>query len=321
MMKWNTALISIRSMPDSIEIEDLRPARNQVNPEIPYHFLHELEPDGQGNLEQVNTIFITGKECSFRCVMCDLWKNTLTTTIPLGAVLRQIDYALERLPEASVIKLYNSSNFFDQKAIPVSDYPGIIKRLQSYKKVIVENHPKLCGKSCVDFNEELGGTLEIAMGLETIHPAVLPKLNKKLTAGAFQEAAGFLRRNNIEMRAFILLNPPYLTDQAQNIEWAFKTVEFAFDCGVGCCSIIATRAANGMMEVLKQKGEYATPTLDALEEVFERSLALHQGRVFVDTWDIRFLSKCDRCFEARKERLEQMNLSQKFLPVIKCNCN
>ncbi len=308
-------------MPDRYDIEILRPPRNKVNPEIPYHFLHEVEPDENGNLQKVNTIFLTGKECSFKCLMCDLWKNTLPDSTPEGAILKQIDYALSKLPQADVIKLYNSSNFFDPKGIPVSDYPGIIDRLQSYKKVIVENHPKLCGKSCIEFNEKLNGKLEIAMGLETIHPDVLPKLNKKLTPEDFKEAAIFLRKNEIPMRAFILLNPPFLTDPKENIEWALKTVEFAFECGIGCCSIIPTRAGNGIMEVLQERGEYIPPTLDALEEVFERALAFQQGRVFVDTWDIGFLSECDQCFEARKVRLEQMNLSQKFLPIIKCNCN
>jgi radical SAM enzyme (TIGR01210 family) len=321
MMKWSTVLISIHFMPDRYDIEILRPARNKVNSEIPYHFMHEEEPDEHGNLQQVNTIFLTGKECSFKCLMCDLWKNTLTTSTPEGAILKQIDYALSKLPQAEVIKLYNSSNFFDPKAIPLKDYPGIIERLSSYKRVIVENHPKLCNKSCVDFNEKLKGTLEIAMGLETIHPDVLPKLNKQLTAEDFKDAAKFLRINEIPTRAFVLLNPPFLTDAKENIEWAFKTVEFAFECSINCCSIIPTRSGNGIMEVLQENGEYVPPTLVALEEVMERALALQQGRVFVDTWEIGFLSKCDQCFEARKGRLEQMNLLQKFLPIIKCNCN
>jgi radical SAM enzyme (TIGR01210 family) len=304
------------------EIERLRPARNNVNPEIPYHFLQEEEPGENGNLQKVNTIFLTGKECSFRCLMCDLWKNTLTYATPPGAILKQIDYALERLPRADVIKLYNGSNFFDTKAIPLSDYPGIIERACAFKKVIVENHPNLCGPSCVDFNERLDGKLEIAMGLETIHPDVLPRLNKRLTIDDFKKATSFLRNNKIQMRAFVLLNPPFLTDEKENIEWAFKTVRFAFECGVGACSIIAVRSGNGIMNVLEENGDYVPPTLNALEEVFEKSLALRQGKVFADTWDIGFLSDCDECFEARKNRLEQMNPTQKFQPEIKCKlCN
>lgn len=307
-------------MPDTDDIVRLRPKRNEVNPGIPYHFLQEEEPDENGSVQKINTIFLTGKECSFRCLMCDLWKNTLTYATPPGAILNQIDYALERLPKADAIKLYNSSNFFDTKAIPLSDYPGIIERVRSFNKVIVENHPNLCGQSCVDFNEQLDGKLEIAMGLESIHPDVLPKLNKRLTIDEFKKATGFLKKNKIQMRAFVLLNPPFLTDEKENIEWAFKTVAFAFECGVATCSIIPTRSGNGIMDMLERTGEYVPPTLHALEAVFEQSLALHQGKVFADTWDIGFLSDCAECFEARKLRLEQMNLAQKFHEKIKCNC-
>lgn len=307
-------------MPEVDDIERLRPARNAVDPATPYHFLQEDEPGENGSLQKVNTIFLTGKECAFKCLMCDLWKNTLTYPTPPGAVLKQIDYALTRLPKADVIKLYNSSNFFDTKAIPLSDYPGIVERVRHFKKVVVENHPKLCSRSCVDFNEQLNGKLEIALGLESIHPNVLPKLNKHLSIDDFKKASGFLRRNNIQMRAFVLLNPPFLTDEKENIEWALKTIAFAFECGVAICSVIPVRVGNGIMEVLQKRGEYVTPTLDALEEVMEQSLAWQQGKVFADTWDLGFLSKCDQCFETRKDRLEQMNLSQKIPEKIKCNC-
>lgn len=308
-------------MHDNQEIEKLRPRRNALNPDIPYHFLHEEEPDAKGVLQKVNTIFLTGKECSFKCLMCDLWKNTLTGPTPAGAILKQLDYALDRLPKVDVIKLYNNGNFFDPKAIPPADYPGIIERLQPYKRVIVENHPKLYSTTCLEFRDQLSGTLEIAMGLETIHPKVLPKLNKQLTAADFKQAASFLRTNHIDVRAFILLNPPYLTNPQENIEWVIRTVQFAFESGTQCCSIIATRSGNGIMETLQQQGHYTAPTLDALEEVFEMALLLKQGRVFVDTWDIGFLSKCPQCFQARKERLEAMNLHQQVYQQINCNCN
>lgn len=308
-------------MPDIHEIEKLRPARNLVNPDTPYHFLHEQEPDKDGNLQKINTIFLTSKECSFKCLMCDLWKNTLKGPTPPGAILKQINYALDKLPKADVIKLYNNGNFFDIKAIPPSDYPEIIDRLRSYSKVIVENHPKLCGQACLEFNEKLSGKLEIAMGLETIHPDVLPKLNKQLTPEDFKVAATFLGIHGIHMRAFILLNPPFLTGEQDNIEWTLKTVQFAFDCGVDCCSVIPTRPGNGIMEALHEQEDYIPPSLNALEEVFKRALDLKMGRVFVDCWDIDFLSNCPRCFEERKHRLEQMNFTQKFHQRINCNCH
>ena len=287
---------------------------------MPYHFLHEQEPDAGGTLQRVNTIFLTGKECAFKCLMCDLWKNTLDEATPKGAVLRQIDHALAQLPEGDIIKLYNGSNFFDPKAIPHEDYTGIIERVNTYKRVIVENHPKLCGKACIEFSKQMSGRLEIAMGLETIHPGVLPLLNKQMTTEDFAAAALFLRNNQVDVRAFVLLNPPYLTGRDENIRWAFDTVKFAFNNGARCCSIIPTRPGNGIMELLQHDHKYAAPALDMLEEVFERALNLKQGLVFADTWDIRFLSHCDQCFEDRKNRLDAMNLDQQIHPKINCNC-
>jgi radical SAM enzyme (TIGR01210 family) len=305
-------------MHGNLEIEKLRPSRNTLDPAIPYHFLHEEEPDATGALQKVNTIFLTGKECSFKCLMCDLWKNTLPAPTPKGAIIKQIDYATTRLPKAEIIKLYNNGNFFDPKAIPPSDHPQIVARLKPYTRVIVENHPMLCGENCLEFKATLNAKLEIAMGLETVHPDVLPKLNKQLTTKDFKKAAEFLRANDIDVRAFILLNPPYLTGQKENIEWVIKTVQFAFESGVQCCSIIATRSGNGIMEALQKQGLYTPPSLDTLEEVFETALKLKQGRVFVDTWDIAFLSSCPHCFQARKERLEAMNLYQEIVPRITC---
>ena len=308
-------------MLQSKEIEQLRSGKNLVSPDIPYHFLHEQEPDASGQLQRVNTVFLTGKECAFKCLMCDLWKNTLNEATPKGAILKQLDYALTRLPEADTIKLYNSSNFFDPKAVPTEDHPGIIDRVKNYKRVIVENHPKLCGEACVEFSKKLNGKLEVAMGLETIHPDILPRLNKQMTTGDFAKAASFLRSNQIDVRAFILLNPPYLTGRDENIRWAIAAVKFAFESGAQCCSIIPTRPGNGIMELLQQQHNYIAPTLDMLEEVFEKALGLKQGLVFADTWDTGFLSQCDQCYADRKQRLDAMNLDQKTHPKINCNCH
>ncbi len=306
---------------DSRTIIELRSKKNKVDPFIPYHFLHEEEPGLSGGIETVNTIFLSGKECTFKCLMCDLWKNTLDEATPLGAIGKQIDYALERLPHADVIKLYNNGNFFDTKAISPEEYPAIIDRIADYKRVVVENHPKLCNNHCIELNEMLNGKLEIAMGLETIHPGVLPRLNKQLTPEDFKNAANFLTRHKINVRAFILLNPPYITDPEESIVWTLRSIQFAFECGAARCSVIPVRPGNGVMDVLWKENNYIPPTLAMLEEVFETALSLKQGQVFVDTWDIGFLSKCSLCFNGRKHRLEQMNLTQKILPQIECSCN
>jgi hypothetical protein len=306
-------------MQDNTAITTLRPSKKDVDPWRPYNWLHEEEPGADGRIHKVNTLFLTNKECSFKCVMCDLWKDTLDSPTPAGAIPEQIRFGLDRLPAADMIKLYNNGNFFDKKAIPPGDYSEIAQLLNSYQTVLVENHPKLCTSSVSDFQQMITGELEVAMGLESIHPDVLPRLNKQITTEDFSEAADFLKSNGIQTRAFILLNPPYLTDPRENIEWSLRAVEFAFDCGIDTCSIIPTRPGNGIMDRLLEEGAFVPPTLRALEETFDRALEMNRGRVFADTWDLEKFSDCGHCLSARQERLNQMNLTQEVLPHVVCD--
>ena len=301
-------------------VKEYRSPKENMNPWEPDFFLHEKEIQADGRIKPVNTIFLTNRECPFKCVMCDLWRHTLDEPTPKGAIPHQIKYALDRLPKADVIKLYNSGNFFDGKAIPRQDYDRIAGLLSSFDHVIVENHPKLIGRFITDFKDRLPGSFEIAMGLESIHPNVLPKLNKQITKKDFSDAVSFLSQADISTRAFILLNPPFLTDENENIEWCLKSVEFAFDAGVSACSVIPTRDGNGIMDQLRQQGKYVPPKLSALETAFDEALKLQKGRVFCDVWDLEKFSNCNDCIGARKRRIEKMNYTQTVLPPVECKC-
>lgn len=296
-----------------------RPARNAVDPSRPYEFLVEPEHTAAGTVEDVATIFLTNRECPFRCLMCDLWKNTTTTRVAEGAIPGQIDYALARLPSAEHVKLYNSGNFFDGQAIRTADHRAIAERVGRFKTVIVENHPKLCNNECVRFRDRIDGELEVAIGLETVHPEVLSRLNKQMTLDDFDQAVRFLRKHEIHVRAFILLRPPFLSEQ-EGIEWALRSLEFAFSLGVRCCTIIPVRGGNGVMDQLQSQGLFAPPAISSLETVFTAGLKLNGGRVFADLWDAERLEGCARCRTSRLERMQQMNLSQQVSPPIRCEC-
>jgi hypothetical protein len=112
-----------------------RPQRTELHPEKPYAFFVEEERSATGEVVPVATIFLTNRECPWHCVMCDLWKNTLTRhTAAPGSIPRQIAYALERLPPARQVKLYNSGSFFDVQAIPPEDYPAIAALVGAFRK-------------------------------------------------------------------------------------------------------------------------------------------------------------------------------------------
>ena len=295
-----------------------RGARNAVDALRPYAFLVQEERAESGEVAPVATIFLTNRECPWRCLMCDLWKNTLTETVPAGAIPAQIDFALAQLPPSRQIKLYNSGSFFDPRAIPPGDHLAIAERVRGFEHVIVECHPSLVGESALRFRDMLGGKLEVAMGLETVHPEVLPKLNKRMTLDQFSRSAGFLREHDIALRVFVLVKPPFL-DEAEALEWAGRSVDFAFDCGASVVSLIPTRPGNGALETIAAGGEFAPPKLATFEAAFDYAMSLRRGRVFADTWDLERFSNCPACFAARKQRLERMNLSQEPEARVACD--
>jgi archaeosine synthase beta-subunit len=298
-------------------ILDQRPPRNPVDPLRPYLFFAEDERSRAGEIVSVNTIFLTNRECPWRCLMCDLWKNTLTDTAPAGAIPAQIAYALARLPAARCVKLYNSGSFFDPRAIPLDDYAAIGELLRPFEHVIVESHPALLGESCLRFRDLLAGRLELAMGLETVHPTVLPRLNKHMTLAQFREAAGFVAANGIDLRAFILVKPPFLQND-EALHWAQQSLDFAFECRASVATLIPTRTGNGAMEALAQQGDFAPPSIATLEASHEYGVGLRKGRVFADLWDLRRFSRCDVCYHTRAARLHRMNLDQTIPKPVEC---
>jgi hypothetical protein len=58
--------------------------------------------------------------------------------------------------------------------------------------------------------------MEVAIGLETAHADTLARLNKRMTIDSFRRAAGFLQANDIDLRVFVLLNPPFLAGRGGN---------------------------------------------------------------------------------------------------------
>jgi len=183
--------------------------------------------------------------------------------------------------------------------------------------VVVESHPRLMGEKVLAFRDLLSGTLEVALGLETVHPEVLPKLNKKTDLTHFARAVAFLREAQIAVRAFVLVQPPFLNEE-EGLEWAVKSAKFAFNCGAEVVSLIPTRPGNGALDRLMESGEFAPPQLATLEAAQVEALQLRGGRVFADTWDLEQFSSCSACLEPRRQRLHTINLQQRLLPAVAC---
>ena len=320
-------------------IESQRGPKTQLDPLRPVAVIQECEAtarptadDPNPAIAEVTSVFLTGAECAFRCTMCDLWTHTLDISTPKGAIPVQIDLALQsqnrdrlgRTQSPRWIKLYNSSNFFDPRCVPREDWDAIAARISTFDRVIVENHPRLVNSTAGQLALMITGKLEVAMGLETVYQPSIELLNKQMTLADFQRAANHLQSMDVDLRTFILLQPPGMPPAiaADEVE---KSLRFAIQCGARHASIIATRGGNGIMEELAAKGLFMVPSAFALELCLDVALGHNQSIVVTaDLWGFKNLSGlCDLCVEPRHERLAAMNLSQSILPpcVLTCGCS
>jgi archaeosine synthase beta-subunit len=303
----------------------------------------EDERTAQGAVARVGTVFLTGRECPWRCVMCDLWRYTIADDTPPGAIPAQLSAARQALRQRSddiaQLKLYNAGSFFDPRAVPENDYSDIAVQLAGLERVIVESHPSLVGSRVDRFIDALAAhagasgappELEVAMGLETAHAGALERLHKRMTLDDFAAAADGLRHRGAELRVFLLVAPPFVPAGEQDA-WLLRSIDVAFDSGAGVVSLVPTRGGNGAMEALTAAGEFRQPCLADIERsvdaVFSRATS-HEPRatshkprgtrVFIDLWDLERFADCTPCFAARRARLHAMNLEQRVLPPVSC---
>ena len=299
-------------------IIERRGPRNRLQPGRPYAHLIEQERTASGMIAEVATIFLTNRECPWKCIMCDLWRNTTEETAAPGEIPAQIRLALRELGSASVLKLYNSGSFFDPAAIPTNDWRVIALLCCGFEQLVVECHPRLVATRILEFQAMLPCSLEIAMGLETAHPVALELLNKRIAAADFQHAAAFLKEHQIGLRTFLLVHPPFVPKEEQ-LAWLKHSIDVAFDAGSDVVSLIPLRAGNGAVEALIREGLAEEPTLSELEFAQEISLGRARGRLFADTWDLQRFARCSHCLERRAARIHRMNLSQTIEPRILCS--
>ena len=270
----------------------------------------ETERAIRGALARAVTVFLAGAECPFTCSFCDLWRWTLDGPTPVGAIPVQLAGALEQLagPLPERLKLYNASNFFDARAVPHEDLPRIAELARPFAAVTVESHASTIGPATLEFKTLLSGRLEVAVGLETIHPVAMEHLNKRLELARFDSAAEFLVSHDIDLRAFVLLGLPHVPVE-ESIAWAVRSVEYAVARGATRVAIIPVRGGNGELDRLQQLGAFAPPTLAQLEDALEQCSAITAAAITADLWDADRLPACEECRPQRIARIRAMNLS------------
>ena len=287
---------------------DRRPPRRTHDPWRAQGLLVEDERAADGTVARVATVFLTGRECPWRCVMCDLWQHTTESDTPRGrdrrADRRRARSARRSRDEpVSQMKLYNAGSFFDPRAVPEADYDAIAASLAGLARVIVESHPALVGARTQPLSRrarrhQTAGAappaLEVAMGLETAHPDALERLNKRMTVDGFVRAAD--RSRSLASRCGC-----FCSSRRRSCRTPNRTT--------GCCARSTSRCAAGASVDLahpdahrqrRARGARRGRAGSARRGSSISSAACARsaphagagGRVFADLWDLERFADC-----------------------------
>ena len=169
----------------------------------------KTSPMRMGASRPVATIFLTGRECPWRCVMCDLWQHTTAEDTPSGAIprpdRRRRATDLGGRAEPAGVKLYNAGSFFDPRAVPRPTTTPSPPRLAGTRHVVVESHPALVGARIGRLREALArhrlpavpSSARSGDGPRDRASRSAGSLNKRMTLDDFARGGRGLRRRGV----------------------------------------------------------------------------------------------------------------------------
>jgi len=278
----------------------------------------EIFPDGAPR--PIGTAYLRNGACPLSCVYCALYRQAGDAVVSGAEIARQIRDTRLRLAPVDGIKLYNGSSLFEPRSIRqgAEDLEAIAREVDDLELVVVEARaeqarraPELAGR--------LRGRLEVAVGLEVADDALLRALGKPTTVSRFREAAAFLRDANILLRAFVLVQPPFVAAHAA-ARLALETFDLAVACGARVVSLLPVVSQHAPMERLRAAGEFTEISRQAYFRVVASCVARGGAVVLAEPEALDRLPTCPDCGSERASALAALNATGRLPPVACDRC-
>ena len=188
----------------------------------------------------------------------EIWKTTKKENRPISWI---------RINQEGNFTNPNEMNLFAQETIL-----RLASRIKGIKRVTIESRPQYITADAINtyknifFDSDV--ELEIGMGLEAINDVVRGVcVNKYGTKDDFIKAVSLLNDNDIKPLAYIIVKPPFLTEQEAIVE-AVSTAQFATGIGFKRISFEPmTLQPYTLVDALYQSGYYKLPWLWSVIEI------------------------------------------------------
>lgn len=204
-----------------------------------------------------------------KCLMCG-YSQDADKRVTAENLQNQFDYAMSKYEgDFDIVKIFTSGSFFDEREVPSNVREYIYQKVvdNGVKKLSVESRPEFVTREKLVDQEVV---LEVGIGLETSNDFIREHcINKGFTFEDFEKAASLLKEENVLIKVYLLLKPPFLSEREainDTISSALHVKEYADMVSVNPTNI----PSKTYIEVLWKRGMYRPPWLWSMIEVVNR---------------------------------------------------
>ena len=260
------------------------------------------------------------------CSMCGYYSDSIPN-VSAEQLQEQLEMAAERYQGEPIVKVFTSGSFLDDREVPVDVQRQVMQLFfEGADRVVVETRPSFVpGLDRIADAVPSGKTLSVAMGLESANDRVLEyAINKGFTFADWQRAAEQVRDAGFEVKTYVLLKPPFLTEE-EAIQDALATVDAAAGLSHAMSLNPVAIHGNTLAEYLWKRGLYRPPWLWSVVEVLMEASARYDGQVTCDVvagGKQRGAHNCGDCDTTMLEAIEQFTLHEKrdAFEHVSCGC-
>ena len=246
------------------------------------------------------------------CSMCGYNLESRDGVKP-GDLVEQFDAASRELGEIGMLKVYTSGSFLDECEVPEDPLNHILTHCaERGVRLLFESRPEFVTEEKVRAVLGKHDDLEIALGLESANDLVLThSINKGFLRKDYDRAATVLGANEVPVRTYVLLKPPFLTE-AEAIADSISTIEHASKVSE-TVSLNPVNVQKGtLVEKMWRSWSYRPPWLWSVLEVLKATSG-HSKRVVCEPTGggrERGAHNCGKCDETILSSIKAFSESQ-----------
>ncbi|MGD2250015.1 MAG: archaeosine biosynthesis radical SAM protein RaSEA [Candidatus Methanofastidiosia archaeon] len=270
------------------------------------------------HIVNVLNVVIPTKGCSWnKCYMCSYSLHSETEEFIEEFKKGFQDKDFEK------VKIFTSGSFLDRKEVnvPVRNRILDLVKEKNVKELTIETRPEFV-KDAAEIKEYLGDiTLEVALGLESCRDRILHYcINKGFTFSDFEKAVVILNKNNVKVKAYILIKPPFLSEY-EGVEDAVYTAESIADMVDVISFNPVVIHKKTVVEYLWRNNNYTPPWMWSVVEVLNRTWNLSPHIIChpVAVGKYRGIRNCKKCTYKIAQKIREYSLTNEKIEY-DCEC-